>query len=41
MGNIRNQDLLRLFETNLLLIIHSLQNGEVVEMNQTSVITII
>lgn len=41
MGNIRNEDLLRLFQTNLLLIIHSLQTGEVVEMNQTSVITVI
>ncbi len=41
MGNIRNRDLLQIVETNLLLIIHSLQNGDVVEMNQTSVITIL
>lgn len=41
MGNIHNRDLLYLFETNLLLIIHSLQTGEVVEMTRTSVIMIL
>jgi predicted nuclease of predicted toxin-antitoxin system len=41
MGNIHNRDLLQIVETNLLLIIHSLQNGSVIEMNRTSVITIL
>ncbi len=40
MGNIHNRDLLHLFEANLLLLIHSLQNGDAVEMNRTSIITI-
>lgn len=40
-GNIGNRDLLKLFETNMLLIVHSLQNGEVVELNRTTVITIV
>lgn len=39
-GNIRNKDLIELFDKNLLLIIHSLQNGSVIELNQTAVITI-
>lgn len=39
-GNIRNKDLIELFDKNFLLIIHSLQNGSVVELNQTAVITI-
>ena len=40
MGNIRNKDLIELFDKNFLLIIHSLQNGSVVELNQIAVITI-
>lgn len=39
-GNISNRALLKLFETNLLLIVHSLQNGDVVELNRKTVITI-
>lgn len=39
-GNIRNKDLIELFDKNFLLIIHSLQNGSVVEINKTAVITI-
>lgn len=39
-GNIRNKDLIELFDKNFLLIIHSLQNGSVVELNKTAVITI-
>jgi predicted nuclease of predicted toxin-antitoxin system len=39
-GNICNNDLLELFDKNLLLIIHSLQNGSVVEINRTAVIII-
>lgn len=38
-GNIRNKDLIELFDKNFLLIIHSLQNGSVVELNQIAVIT--
>lgn len=38
--NIRNKDLVELFDKNFLLIIHSLQNGSVVEINQTAVVTI-
>ncbi len=40
MGNIRNKDLIELFDKNFLLIIHSLQNGSVVELSQNTVITI-
>lgn len=40
MGNIRNKDLIEIFDKNFLLIIHSLHDGSVVELNQTSVITI-
>ncbi len=39
-GNIRNKDLIDIFDKNLLLIIHSLQNGSVVELNKTTVITL-
>lgn len=39
-GNIRNKDLINLFDKNFLLVIHSLQNGSVIELNQNSVITI-
>ncbi|CAN5340619.1 hypothetical protein BH20ACI1_BH20ACI1_16450 [soil metagenome] len=39
-GNIRNKDLIELFDKNFLLIIHSLQNASVVEINQTAVVTI-
>jgi len=39
-GNIHNYELLELFDTNLLLIIHSLNIGSVIELNQTSLITI-
>lgn len=39
-GNIRNKDLIELFDKNFLLLIHSLQNGSVIELNRTSVITI-
>jgi predicted nuclease of predicted toxin-antitoxin system len=39
-GNIRNKDLIELFDKNFLLIIHSLQNGSVVELSKTAVITI-
>lgn len=39
-GNIRNKDLIELFDKNFLLIIHSLQNGSVVELNRTAVITL-
>ncbi len=35
-GNISNPDLLNLFDQNLLLIIHSLQNGSVVELTRNS-----
>lgn len=40
MGNIRNKNLIELFDKNFLLIIHSLQNGSVVELSQNTVITI-
>ncbi len=40
MGNIGNKDLIRLFDKNLLLIIHSLQNGSVVEMSQNSIVVV-
>jgi len=40
-GNIKNKDLIELFNKNLLLIIHSLQNGSVVELNRKAVITIL
>lgn len=40
-GNISNPDLLELFDINLLLIVHSLQNGAVIEITRTSIITII
>ncbi len=39
-GNIRNKDLIELFDKNFLLIVHSLQNGSVIELNKTVVITI-
>ncbi|CAN5397537.1 hypothetical protein BH10ACI1_BH10ACI1_22330 [soil metagenome] len=39
-GNISNQDLLNLFDKNLLLIIHKLQNGSVIEINRTNLIVI-
>lgn len=39
-GNISSKDLIDLFDKNLLLIIHSLQNGSVVELNRKTVITI-
>jgi predicted nuclease of predicted toxin-antitoxin system len=39
-GNIRNRDLIELFDKNLPLIIRVLQNGSVVEINQTAVIVI-
>jgi predicted nuclease of predicted toxin-antitoxin system len=39
-GNIRNKDLIELFDKNFLLIIHSLQNGSVIELSKTAVITI-
>ena len=37
MGNISNQDLLNLFDKNLLLIIHTLQNGSVVEISRKNI----
>lgn len=37
MGNISNQDLLNLFDKNLLLIIHTLQNSSVVEMSRSNI----
>ena len=39
-GNISNRDLLDLFDKNLLLIVHSLQSGAVVELSRTAIITI-
>ncbi len=36
-GNISNPELLSLFDKNLLLIIHSLQNGSVVELTRSAV----
>lgn len=39
-GNISNPDLLNLFDKNLLLLIHSLQNGSVVELSRTTLIVI-
>lgn len=39
-GNIRNKDLLKLFDKNFVLIVRSLKNGSVVELNKTAVITI-
>ena len=39
-GNISNAELLNLFDKNLLLIIHALQNGSVVELNRTALVTI-
>ena len=39
-GNIRNKDLIELFDKNFLLIIHSLKTSSVVEISQTAVITI-
>lgn len=41
MGNISTKDLIEIFDKNFLLIIHSLQNGSVVELNRKSVITIL
>lgn len=40
-GNIKNKDLIELFDRNFLLIIHSPQNGSVVELNRKAVITIL
>lgn len=39
-GNISNQDLLNLFEKNLLLIVHALQKASVVEINRNNIIVI-
>lgn len=39
-GNIRNKDLIELFDTNFLLIIHALQTGSVIELSQNAVIVI-
>ncbi len=39
-GNISTKDLIKLFDRNFLLIVHSLQNGFVVELNRKAVITI-
>jgi len=39
-GNISNQALLNLFDKNLLLVIHTLQNGSVVEINRNNIIVI-
>jgi predicted nuclease of predicted toxin-antitoxin system len=39
-GNISNQDLLNLFEKNLLLIINTLQSASVVEINRNNIIVI-
>ena len=39
-GNISNQDLLSLFDKNLLLIIYTLQNGSVVELNRSHIMVI-
>jgi predicted nuclease of predicted toxin-antitoxin system len=39
-GNISNPELLSLFDKNLLLIIHCLQNGAVVELNRNTVFVI-
>ena len=39
-GNIRNRDLLNLFDKNLLLIVRTLQNGSVVEINRNNIIVI-
>lgn len=39
-GNICNSELLTLFDKNLLLLIHALQNGAVVELSQTTLTTI-
>ncbi len=41
MGNISTKDLIEIFDANFLLIIHSLQNGFVVELNRKAVITIL
>lgn len=41
MGNIGTKDLIEIFDKNFLLIIHSLQNGSVVELNRKAVITIL
>lgn len=40
-GNISNRDLIGLFDKNLLLIIHSLQDDSVVELNRKKVFTIL
>ena len=39
-GNISTRDLINLFDRNFLLIVHSLQNGFVIELNRKTVITI-
>jgi predicted nuclease of predicted toxin-antitoxin system len=39
-GNIRNRDLIELFDKNFPLIIHALQTGSVIELNQTAVIVV-
>jgi len=39
-GNISTKDLLNLFDKNLLLIIHTLQNASVVELNRINIIVI-
>ncbi|MGI8884844.1 MAG: DUF5615 family PIN-like protein [Pyrinomonadaceae bacterium] len=39
-GNISSRDLLNLFDKNLSLIIHTLQNGSVVEINRNNIIVI-
>lgn len=40
-GNISNQDLLNLFDKNLLLVVHTLQNNTVVELNRNNIIALV
>ncbi len=39
-GNISTEDLLNLFDKNLLLIIHTMQNGSVVEISRHNIIVV-